>query len=66
MWEQTNLLNIVARDPGEYGRKLLRLLYTEAEIQSCILPSQSAHLYAKNILDEKRFEKLNGKHMTIY
>ncbi len=62
MWEQKNLLNIVARDPGDYARKLLRALYTEEEIRSSLVPSQSAHLYEKDVLDEKRFAKLNGKY----
>ncbi|CAF0969981.1 unnamed protein product [Rotaria sordida] len=59
MWNQTNLLNIVGRDPGDYGRRLLRLLYTEAELQSSLLPSQSAHPYQKDILDQERFKILN-------
>ena len=62
MWEEKNLLNIVARDPGDYARKLLRTLFTEYEIRSSLLPSQSAHLYQKDILDEKRFAKLNGRY----
>ena len=61
MWNNKNLLSIVARDPGDYGRKLLQLLFTEAELQSSLLPSQSAHLYQKDVLDIVRFEKLNGK-----
>jgi len=36
-------------------------MFTEAELQSSLLPSQSAHLYQKNVLDEERFAKLNGK-----
>jgi hypothetical protein len=61
MWNNKNLLNVLGRDPGDYGRKLLRLLYTETELQSSLLPSQSAHLYQKDVLDQERFEKLNGK-----
>ena len=61
MWNNKNLLLITARDPGDYGRKLMRLLFTGAELQSSLLPSQSAHLYQKNVLDENRFEILNGK-----
>jgi hypothetical protein len=60
MWNHKNLLSIAARDAGDYGRKLLRLLYTQAELQSCLLPSQSAQLYQKDVLDQERFEILNG------
>ncbi|UJR18107.1 hypothetical protein I4U23_005007 [Adineta vaga] len=59
IWKNINLLNIVGRDPGDYGRQLLRELFTEAELKSSLLPSQSAHLYQKDVLDPARFEKLN-------
>ena len=61
MWEKTNLLSIIGRDPGDYGRKLLLFLFTEKELQSSLVPSQSAHLYQKDVLDQVRFAKLNGK-----
>lgn len=63
MWDDKNLLSIVARDPGDYARKLLRVLFTQSEIQSSLIPSQSAHLYHKDILDEERFGVLNSKHI---
>ncbi|CAF4164439.1 unnamed protein product [Rotaria magnacalcarata] len=59
MWKGKNLLDIVARDPGHFGRSVLRELYTEAELQSSLLPSQSSHLYQKDVLDPVRFEILN-------
>jgi hypothetical protein len=58
-------LNVIGRDPGDYGRQLLRELFTEAELKSSLLPSQSAHLYQKNVLDPVRFAKLNGKLIFI-
>lgn len=61
MWNNQNLLKIIGRDPGDYGRQLLRLLFTNDELTSSILPSQAAHLYQKNTLDEDRFRILNGK-----
>jgi hypothetical protein len=66
MWKQKNLLDIVARDPGDYARQLLNILYTEDEIGSSLVPSRSAHLYQKDVLDEKRFAILNGKHTINY
>jgi hypothetical protein len=56
-----NLLKIVARDAGDFARQLLRLLFTPSELESSILPSQSAHLYQKDILDADRFGVLNGR-----
>ncbi|CAF1489614.1 unnamed protein product [Adineta steineri] len=59
IWNNTNLLDIIGRDPGDYGRQLLRHLFTEAELKSSLLPSQSAHLYQKDVLDSVRFGMLN-------
>lgn len=61
MWDGRNLLKIAARDAGDFGRQLLRLLFTPSELNSCILPSQAAHLYQKDVLDGERFRLLNGK-----
>lgn len=60
MWKSQNLLKILARDAGDYARQLLRLLFTEDELTTSILPSQAAHLYQKNVLDNERFVLLNG------
>jgi hypothetical protein len=61
MWNNQNLLKIIGRDPGDYGRTLLRLLFTTDELTSSILPSHAAYLYQKDTLDEDRFRILNGK-----
>ncbi|CAF1104468.1 unnamed protein product, partial [Didymodactylos carnosus] len=34
-----NLLNINGKNPGDYGRRLLRVLYTQDQIKTCMLPS---------------------------
>ncbi|CAF1392866.1 unnamed protein product [Rotaria sp. Silwood1] len=59
IWNGKNLLKVTAQDVGDYGRKLMDILFTEEELQSSILPSQAAHLYQKNVLDEERFQILN-------
>ncbi|CAM4838163.1 unnamed protein product, partial [Rotaria magnacalcarata] len=60
-WDGKNLLKVSGRDIGDYARKLLDILFTTQELQSSILPSQAAHLYQKEVLDEDRFKILNGK-----
>ncbi|CAF3197977.1 unnamed protein product [Rotaria sp. Silwood2] len=60
-WNDKNLLQITARDIGDYGRKILDALFTEKELQSSILPSPVVHLYDKDALDEERFKILNAK-----
>lgn len=61
MWNGKDLLEITARDIGDYGRQVMSKLFTPDELQRSILPSQSAHLYNKDVLDEQRFNILNGK-----
>ncbi|CAF1056781.1 unnamed protein product [Adineta steineri] len=39
-----NLLDIIGTDFGDYGRQLMRVLYTKEELQSCILPPGRRHL----------------------
>ncbi|CAF1561435.1 unnamed protein product, partial [Adineta ricciae] len=58
-WDGKNLLTVSGRDIGDYARKLLDILFTTQELQSSILPSQAAHLYQKEVLDEDRFKILN-------
>ncbi|CAM4802961.1 unnamed protein product, partial [Rotaria magnacalcarata] len=58
-WDGKNLLKVSGRDIGDYARKLLDILFTTQELQSSILPSQAAHLYQKEVLDEDRFKILN-------
>lgn len=65
MWNNRNLLKILARDPGDYARQLLRLLFSDDELTESILPSQAAHLYQKNVLDSERFLILNGNERWI-
>ncbi|CAF1646335.1 unnamed protein product [Rotaria magnacalcarata] len=65
-WQGKDLLQITARDIGDYGRRLLDTLFTPEELQKSILPSSSAHLYDKDVLDEKRFKLLNDAIRTKY
>ncbi|CAF1434703.1 unnamed protein product [Rotaria sordida] len=59
-WNGKNLLKVAGRDVGDYGRKLMGILFTEEELRSSILPSQAAHMYQKKLLDEERFRILNN------
>ncbi len=54
-----NLLEIVAKDFGDYARQVMRILYTNDELRSCILPPGRSHLTRK-ALDSDRFSRLNG------
>ncbi|CAF1278909.1 unnamed protein product [Rotaria sordida] len=53
-----NLLEIVGKDFGDYARQLMRVLYTNDELQSSILPPGRRHLVRKP-LDFDRFVRLN-------
>lgn len=61
MFKDQNLLNISARDPPDYARKILRTLFTCDELSTSVLPSRYDHLYVKKPLDKERFDLLNSK-----
>ncbi|CAF4554290.1 unnamed protein product [Rotaria socialis] len=55
-----DLLEVPARNPREYARNLLKLLFKPLELQTCLLPSQQSKRYSKSELDQERFNRLNG------
>lgn len=59
-FEGANLLDISAKDYGDYARQLLRVLYDETELCSSILPSSFTH-YARKALDKTRFALFHSK-----
>lgn len=56
-----DLLQLPARNVGEYARTLLRTLFTQEELKDSLLPSPQAHRYSKKTLNGERFDLLNGK-----
>jgi hypothetical protein len=62
MYNGNNLLEVAAKDVGEYARNLLRNLFEPHELRSSLLPSQQSKRYAKPELDHQRFNLLNGKY----
>ncbi|CAM4836261.1 unnamed protein product [Rotaria magnacalcarata] len=53
-----NLLDVCARNYGDYARQILRILYTTEELCSSILPTDSTH-FARKPLDIVRFRKFH-------
>lgn len=66
MFNEINLLEIHAKNPGDYGRRLLRILYTENELKTCMLPSSVSDRYLKPKLNETRFNILNSAMRVKY
>lgn len=65
MYKNENLLDIHGKNPGDYGRRLLRILYSELELKTSMLPSNVSDRYKKPKLDEERFAILNSKFVFI-
>ena len=61
MYEGRNLLEVSAKNAGEYARNLLKILFTPEELQSSLLPSQQSKRYSKQEFDHTRLHLLNGK-----
>lgn len=61
MFGERNLLSITARNPGEYARCVLKVLFESHELRDGLLPSAQAKRYAKQELDPERISLLNGK-----
>ena len=60
-----NLLEIPARNAGEYARAVLKKLFTADELKSGLLPSQQSKRYSKPELDHERINCLNGKRLLL-
>jgi hypothetical protein len=61
MFNNENLLEMNGKNPGDYGRRLLRVLYSEVELKTSMLPSSVSDRYLKPKLDEEKFALLNSK-----
>lgn len=61
MFQDRDLLDVPAKNAGEYARNLLRILFTPEELQTCLLPSSQAKSYNKPELDSDRMRLMNGK-----
>ena len=66
MYDGQNLLDVPARNAGEYSRILLKTLFKPHELQFCLLPSQQSKRYAKSELDHERFGLLKGSFIALY
>ena len=60
MYQEQDLLRIRAKDYGDYGRQLLRKLYSKEELIECILPPGHPR-YSRPPLDNDRFQLFHGK-----
>ncbi|CAF1492809.1 unnamed protein product [Adineta steineri] len=58
MYEDTNLLRTVASSFGDFARKTMRLVFSQHELTTQILPPQR-HYLARTSLNEKKFELVN-------
>ena len=61
MFDNINLLDIMATDYGDYARKILRLIFTSDELKTCTLPPGKPH-FTRQPLDEERFKIFTGRH----
>jgi len=60
-----NLLDTLTKDPVDFARKTLKLLFSEEELKTHILPPKRSHLRRES-LDEQRFRKLLGKNRILF
>ena len=49
----------MAKDPVDFTRKTLKVLFTDEELKNCTLPPKRDHL-RREALDEKRFKYVLG------
>ncbi|CAF3541991.1 unnamed protein product [Rotaria sp. Silwood2] len=69
MHDSQELLQVPARNVGEYARNLLKILFTHEELAESLLPSPQAHRYSKKKLDEAiqtRYRITNYHYPTFY
>ncbi|CAF4317966.1 unnamed protein product [Rotaria sp. Silwood2] len=59
MHEGRNLLDVPARNAGEYARNLLKILFKPHELQTSLLPSLHSTKFSKSQLDQERIDRLN-------
>ena len=61
MFEDRDLLEMSTRNPGEYARSLLKILFKSEDLQTSLLPSQQSKRYSRPELDNERMKILNGR-----
>ena len=59
MYENINLLGTIASSFGDFARRTMRIVFTENELKTQILPPQRSFLN-RSSLDEKKFQLVNG------
>lgn len=64
MHNNQNLVQIRAKNIGDFARQVLQALYSPEELVSSILPPGGNH-YSRKCLDPTKFEKLHGKYERI-
>jgi hypothetical protein len=60
MYKERNLLATTAKDLPDFARKTLKILFSDEELKSHILPPQRDY-FRRPALDQKRFDILLGK-----
>ncbi|CAF4245033.1 unnamed protein product [Rotaria magnacalcarata] len=60
-YSDQNLIEIVGKDFGDYARRVMRVLFTEEELRTSILPPKRKHL-AREPLDSVRFLPVRVKY----
>ncbi|CAF1617933.1 unnamed protein product, partial [Didymodactylos carnosus] len=58
IYEEENLLEISATSYGDYGRRLMRIMFSKEELKLSVLPPARSHL-SKKPLNERKFSFLN-------
>ena len=59
MYNNINLLGKVASSFGDFARKTMRIVFTEDELKTHILPPKRSYL-TKTSLNEEKFQLVNG------
>ena len=54
-----NLLGTLASSVGDFTRKTMRIVFSENELKTQVLPPKISHL-SRTSLDEARFQLVNG------
>ena len=60
MFNETNLLDAMVTDYGDYAHKILRTTFTSEELKDSILPPDRPHL-TRQPLDQERFNIFTGE-----
>ncbi len=64
MHNNINLLDTIASSIGDFTRKTMKIVFTENELKTHILPPTRSYL-ARPGLDDKKFQIVNGMNDTL-